>query len=154
MRLHLVRFLSLLAVALTLGLAFAHVLEIPGKLRLGGTDWLTVQHNLYVGFGTIGAAVEVTAVALTWLTVILVRERRLAFAWTVAAALLVTAGLIEWGLVVAPVNTALSVWTPSTLPVDWTAWRNRWELGHALHATLFALGFGCLAAALLVETRP
>jgi hypothetical protein len=152
MILKLVRFLSLLAVALTLGLTFAHVLEIPGKLRLSGADWLTVQHNLYVGFGTVGAAVEIAAIALAWLAAILVRDRRPAFAWTLAAALLATAGLVAWGLVVAPVNTALAAWTPETLPADWTAWRNRWELGHALHAGLFALAFGCLAAALLAET--
>lgn len=71
---HAVRFGSLYLVALTLGLAFAHVLELPGKLRLGGADWLTVQHNLYVGFGTAGAVVEVAAVLATWLAAYLVRD--------------------------------------------------------------------------------
>ena len=48
MRLRAVRFLALLLTALTLGLAFCHVMELPGKLRLAGPDWLTVQHNLYI----------------------------------------------------------------------------------------------------------
>jgi hypothetical protein len=37
---------------------------------------------------------------------------------------------------------ALSGWTPATLPADWTRFRDRWEFGHAVHAALFALGFG------------
>lgn len=147
------RFLSLLLVALTLGLAFCHVMEIPGKLRLAGPDWLRVQQNLYVAFGPpLGAGIEVAAIACTWLTALLTRHRRPAFAWTVAAGVAVTTGLALWGLVVAPVNTAVNGWTAATLPPNWTAWRFRWELGHAIHALCLALGFAALVAALLAET--
>lgn len=152
MGLKIARFLNLFLVALTLGLAFCHVLEIPGKLRLDGAAWLTVQHNLYVAFGVIGAAIEVLAILLTWVVLVLVRRRRPAFAWTLGAAVCVTAGLAVWAGVVAPVNTALNGWTPETLPADWTAYRNRWEIGHALHAALFGAGFSALVIALLGET--
>jgi hypothetical protein len=43
MILNATRFLSLLLVALTLGMTFCHVMEIPGKLRLDGATWLIVQ---------------------------------------------------------------------------------------------------------------
>ncbi len=49
-------------------------------------------------------------------------------------------------------NAALSVWTPETLPADWTRYRDQWELGHAIHAALFGLGFSALVIALLAET--
>jgi len=92
-----------------LGLAFAHVMEIPGKLRLPGEVWLTIQQNLYVAFGPpLGAGIEVAAIALTWLTAALSRHRRPAFALSVAAGIAVTLGLALWGLVVAPANTTLS----------------------------------------------
>ena len=147
------RFLALLLTALTLGLAFCHVMELPGKLRLAGPDWLTVQHNLYIAFGPpIGAGIEVGAIALTWLTALLVHHRRPAFAWTLAAAVSITAALVAWGLVVAPANTVINAWTATTLPPDWTAWRWRWELGHALHAVLLALAFTTLSASILAET--
>jgi hypothetical protein len=82
-----------------------------------------------------------------------VRRRRFAFAWTVAAGLCITAGLAVWFAMVAPVDAALSDWTPTTLPADWTRFRDRWEFGHAIHAALFALGFGALVIiALLAET--
>ncbi len=142
----------MLLVALTLGMTFCHVMEMPGKLRLDGATWLTVQHNLYVAFGTVGAVIEVLAILLTWVVVAQARGRRSAFPWTVAAGLSVTAGLAVWIAVVAPVNAALSTWTPATLPPDWSSYRDRWEIGHALHAALLALGFGALVSALLVET--
>jgi hypothetical protein len=127
-------------------------MEIPGKLRLEGATWLAVQHNLYVGFGTVGAAIEVAAIVLAWILVVMVRRRRPALWWTLGAAVCVTAGLVEWFLLVAPMNAALSAWTPETLPADWTRYRDQWEIGHAIHALLFALGFSALAIALLAET--
>jgi hypothetical protein len=152
MTLKIIRYLSLLLVALTLGMTFAHVMEIPGKLRLDGATWLTVQHNLYVAFGIVGAAIEVLAILLTWTLLLMVRQRRPAVWWTLAAAVCVTAGLADWFLLVAPMNAALSVWTPATLPADWTRYRDQWETGHAIHAGLFALGFSALVIALLAET--
>ncbi len=152
MALKVVRFVSLLLVALTLGMTFCHVMEIPGKLRLDGAEWLAVQHNLYVAFGVVGAAIEVLAIALTWVLVVMVRGRRPAARWTLAAAVCVTAGLGVWFALVAPMNAALSGWTPETLPADWTSYRNQWETGHAIHAALFGLGFSALVIALLAET--
>jgi hypothetical protein len=152
MTLKVVRYLSLLLVALTLGMTFAHVMEIPGKLRLDGVTWLAVQHNLYIAFGVAGAAIEVLAILVTWILVFMVRGRRPATWWTLAAAVAVTAGLADWFLLVAPMNAALSVWTPETLPADWTRYRDQWELGHAIHAALFGLGFSALVIAILAET--
>jgi hypothetical protein len=42
--------------------------------------------------------------------------------------------------------------TPQTLPADWTAVRNQWEIGHSLYALMFGLGFSALVAGLLSET--
>ncbi len=136
----------LTCVALTLGLSFAHVLEIPGKLQLDGPQWLMVQHHLYVGFGTVGAAIEVAAIVLAW--VLAIRLRRTPEGRdTLAAAILVTIGLIEWALVVAPMNARLNGWTATTLPATWQTTRDRWEAGHAIQAALF------FAAFLLLQRR-
>lgn len=45
MILKVIRFFSLLLVTLTFGLTWCHVMEIPGKLRLDGAQWLTVQQG-------------------------------------------------------------------------------------------------------------
>jgi hypothetical protein len=118
----LLRIACLTCVVLTLGLSFAHVLEVPGKLQLDGAQWLTVQHHLYVGFGTVGAAIEVLAIALAWVLALRVRGRPGGRA-ALAAAVATSIGLIEWALVVAPMNA------------------RRWEAGHAVQAVLFFVAF-------------
>jgi hypothetical protein len=87
----------------------------------------------------------VLAVAFSWVNVLGTRgerhEHRLA--WVAAAA--TSAGLIEWALVVAPMNSVLSAWTPESIPAGWTQVRNRWELGHAVQAVLYLIAFLALA---------
>jgi hypothetical protein len=136
--------ISLLArvfVALTLGLAFAHVLELTGKRQLAGPDWLMVQQHLYVAFGSVGAVVELLAITLTWLTLVQRRRAGRGSRRVTVAALSVTLGLIVWALVVSPMNGVLNAWTAASLPDDWSLVRNRWELGHAIQAAHFAVGF-------------
>jgi hypothetical protein len=147
------RFLSLLFVTLTFGLTWCHVMEIPGKLRLRGEQWLTVQHNLYGAFGPpLGSPIEVASIALTWVVFLLVPRRGPARLWTLAAAICVTAGLVEWFWLVSPMNAIIVGLTAQNLPADWTEVRNQWEIGHALHALLFGSGFSALVIAMLVET--
>lgn len=147
-----VRFVTLLLVGLTLGLLWAHVLEWPGKLRLASSQWLAVQHNLYIAFGPpMGAPIEVASILLTWVLFWLVRRRRPAAWLTLAAAVCVTCGLAVWFWLVAPMNAVLNAWTPEALPVTWTDVRDQWETGQAIHAALFGAGFGALILALLVE---
>jgi hypothetical protein len=134
------RIACLTCVVLTLGLSFAHVLEFPGKLQLDGAQWLLVQHHLYVGFGTVGAAIEVLAIVLAWVLALRLRGSPGSRA-ALAAAISTSIGLIEWALVVAPMNARLNGWTAATLPPDWIAARNRWEAGHAGQAILFFVAF-------------
>ncbi|WP_270937786.1 hypothetical protein [Falsiroseomonas oryzae] len=139
------RLAALLLLVLALVGPAGHVLEIPGKWRLAPEDWLVVQQTLYPGFavagaiGYLGAPLACTALAWrSWAP----REARAA--WIAAG--LVLAALVVWAAVVAPVNTRIAAATPATLPPDWTAWRLRWEAGHAA-------GFALSALALVVLLR-
>lgn len=139
---------NLVLVALTLGLLFAHLLEWPGKQRLDGATWLAVQQNLYIGFGTVGAAIEVLAIASSWLLALLLRGRPGGRA-ALFAAFATSAGLAVWASVTAPANTTLSGWTAASLPPDWADLRTRWEASHALHAAAFAAAFLALLSSIL-----
>jgi hypothetical protein len=48
MRLQIWGFITLLLVALLLGLSFAHVLERPAKMTYDGPLYVTLQRSLYV----------------------------------------------------------------------------------------------------------
>ncbi|PWS34009.1 hypothetical protein DFH01_27125 [Falsiroseomonas bella] len=147
------RLASLLALVLALLAPAGHVLEIPGKLRLTAEHWLVVQQTLYPGYAVAGA------VTLLGTPLLLA-----AFAWSVRgtaearaawiAAGLVLLGLLAWWLVVAPVNGWIAAATPETLPPAWTAWRTRWEAGHALVALLVATALVLLLRTALSAAQP
>jgi hypothetical protein len=147
------RFVNLLLVALTLGMTFSHALEYPGKAKLDGAEWLTVQHNVYLAFGVAGAIIEVTAILTTWIVFAQIRSWKLARVLTLLAGLATTAALGIWFGWVDPVNTALKAWTPETMPDNWMSFRDRWEAGHAVSAILFGLAFSALVVAILSETE-
>jgi len=153
MSLKIIRFLDLLLVTFAFGMSWCHVMEIAGKLRLSGPQWLAVQHHLYIAFGPpFGAPIEIASIFLTWLVLFFVRARRPAVYWTFAAAVSATVGLGVWFWLVAPMNAVLNGWTPQTLPAAWTSVRNQWEIGHAVRAGLFGFAFSALVIALLAET--
>jgi hypothetical protein len=149
--LRIVRWLSLLSSAVTLGALTAHVLELPNKLALDGPLWLAVQQNLYRGWGPFIGPFEVTAIAATWVLLRLVRQNRSSFGLTLLAALLLSGALVIFFALNAPVNAAFASWTAATLPPDWPNYRLRWETGHAISFVLVLIAFIALLRALFRE---
>jgi hypothetical protein len=146
--------LSLILCALLLGTTFAHLLEIRAKARMDGALWTTLQHNLYRAFATVGGTVEIGAIlataGLAW-SAYGGRGRWVALgAWVC----FVAAFAPVWIGVVAPVNREVARWTPGSVPTDWTRWRRRWDLGHAVRFGLHLIGFGLLVALLVFGGVP
>ncbi|HTM51412.1 MAG TPA: hypothetical protein VL285_22105 [Bryobacteraceae bacterium] len=148
------RFVTVMLASLTTGMTFAHFLEMPQKMSYDAPMYLAVTHTLYRYFAVIGAPVEVGglifAVILCWL----IRGRRPAYELTLAGTICWAAGLALWFALIAPANYVLAAWTPSTIPADWTGYRNQWEYTHAVRAVLDVIAAACLVASLVVETPP
>ena len=51
-----------------------------------------------------------------------------------------------------PVNEPLLGWTSATLPADWSNYRLRWEIGHALTALFSMIAFATLIRERIRET--
>ncbi len=152
MSLKVVRFASLMLVALNLGAAFGHALELPIKRKLGPRDYAMVQ-SLYRFFGPVGALLEPGSVLVTAILADLVRRRRPAFLLTLVATGFLAAALAIWLAFVAPMNTRMrQEWRPEAMPSDWTRVRDQWEYAHAIRFILQLAGLGTLAASLIVET--
>lgn len=94
--------LTVLLVALTMGLEFAHVLELGPRLGYPPQLYAQLTNTLYFWFGTLGAAVYVgsigAAAALTWLVR---RCGRTVVTLTGAAAVLQLAALVTWLTLIA-----------------------------------------------------
>ncbi|GAB3402103.1 hypothetical protein [Flindersiella endophytica] len=143
--------ITLLAAALTTGLAYAHTLELPPKLGYGPDLYRDVQHTMYGFFAYVGAPIEVVAV-LGGIALALTSRGTPLARWTVAGAALLAAGLATWAAVVQPANVAMARWTGETLPGTWEATRTQWELGHVAHFTVFGAGLVVLLLGLLRHT--
>ena len=144
------RLAALLMLVLALIGPAAHVLEIPGKWRLPPEAWLAMQQNLYPAFAVAGALGYVGAPIACALLARAVRGTAEARAAWIAAGLVLLA-LLVWALVVAPANGRIAAATPATLGTEWTAWRARWEAGHAIGAALVAAALVLLLRASLAR---
>ena len=142
-------FLAILTTGLAAGVAFAHFLELPNKMMLSAQDYLIVQQHLYEGFGCIIGPIELGTMLSTVTVAVLVRGQRQRFLPALLALLLTMAALIVWQLNNGLVNDAVDSWTISSMPPDWTVFRDRWEYAHATRAVLYIVALGTLTGSLL-----
>ena len=153
--------LATLFAAITMGLALAHALEFPGKLRLTQEQYLAAQPIYYPGFTVAGGISEPGIVIV--LALMLVYAPSHTQFWLIAAALaaFLLVQLIFW-LVTQPVN---KFWfegrqlgrtgrrffglapRPGVAP-NWTALRDRWEWSHVYRAASAIVGFLLLVLAI------
>jgi hypothetical protein len=145
------QFLTLTLTALNLGLTFSHVMEMPAKMKYGGSLYGTINNTLYLKFGTApGIAVEIGSIAAALVLAYLVRRRGPVFWWTLAGALCLLAAQVLWWVTVAPANAQIRTWA-AAVPADWTQVRDQWERSHAARFVLQLGGLGALLLALLRE---
>jgi hypothetical protein len=150
------RFAALILTALSLGLSFAHVLEMPAKFAYPPDVYVTLQNSLYVSFGppNVGAFVEPGAILAVVSLAYLVRRRRRALWLTVGSAVcLLLAFPVVFFIFTEPANSFFRAARLASLPADFEAYRRQWEYSHAARFVLHAAGFGLLALSVLIRPR-
>jgi uncharacterized membrane protein len=150
------RFVTILLVALLLGLAFAHVLERPAKMLYDAAFYLTIQKTLYVDWGppNIGGILEPAAIFATLLLAIFLRKKKRAFWLTLGAGLaLLLAFPIVFFAFVAPANEVFLVATPNSIPSNWMESRTSWETGHAIRFVLQLVALSLLLISVFIEVN-
>ena len=145
------RFVTILLTALLMGMTLAHTLEMPMKMKVDGTLWMTFQHSLYAYFAIIGAPIELGAIITAIVLTFLVRDRRPAFHLTLAGAICLVISFVVWVVFTNSVNAETARWTAQTIPADWAEWRKQWEYSHATRFALHLIAFGALLLSVLVE---
>jgi hypothetical protein len=130
----------------------AHALEMISKLTLDGSLWLAIQQHLYRGWGELFGAVEIVAFLSTLALLILSWRNRSSRHTYLTAVVCYGAMLADFFVFNQPVNEALLGWTPATLPADWSNYRLRWEIGHALTALFSVIAFTTLIRERIRET--
>ena len=128
-------FIALIATAVALGAALAHLLELPNKVHLPADEYFVVQ-KAYRGWNKLAFLLLVELASMIWLAVLYRAEPAVRWPVITALACLIAAQAIFWAFTY-PANIATSNWT--TIPANWQALRIRWEYSHAAGA-LFQLG--------------
>lgn len=144
MAIKIFQFLSIVLTALCLVPSGAHLLELPNKMQLDGSDYQTVQ-QLYRGWALAGI-VLVGAILSGGIHAYLVRTQPLPLLLALAGFLLLAATLASFLIFILPVNQATTDW--AALPENWRELRTRWEYAHASNGmiTFFALVTTVLSA--------
>jgi hypothetical protein len=153
MPVRILRFVTLVLVALAMGLEFAHLLELPAKMRYDAQLYREVQHTLYYYFAVIG---DPSSSARS--------SRRVRWpSWRAGVKPLSgspQSGRASWrrrwrrGSPSSPPRTPRwpPAWATGALPPDWTHVRALWEYGHAAGAALLIVGFCALLLSVLRGT--
>lgn len=143
----LLLFIALVCSGLVFGLTLTHVLQDPGSRGLDATAWLDVQHTFYGGFAVIGGVGEIGGLFIAGaMSVALFTQRVVAGGVRAGIAALCFLGmLLAYFFGNRPVNAAVAGWTTRSIPADWSAYRNAWEVAHAASAVLAAAAFALLA---------
>jgi hypothetical protein len=148
------RFITLILVALFMGLEFAHTLELPAKMQYDAALYVTIQNSLYQYFGAPGpgAWITVGAVLSTIALTVLVRKHRPAVWWTLAGTLcLAIAFPLIYFLRIEPINVVIEQVNASAVPPNWKQLRNQWEYAHATNFVFGLAGFSAVVISILVD---
>ncbi|HEX2928858.1 MAG TPA: DUF1772 domain-containing protein [Candidatus Binatia bacterium] len=137
-------FVTLILTALLMGTSFGHTLEMPAKMKVDGTLWMTFQHTLYPYFAYIGAPVELGAIIVAGILSFLLRRQSGFYPALIGTACLAIAFLIVWLGFTNPVNAETAKWTAESIPADWAEWRSQWEYSHMTRFALHLAGFSAL----------
>jgi hypothetical protein len=142
-------FVALLASALVLGPALAHLLELPNKIGRPREEYFIVQ-KAYRGWNQIAWVLGVQVVALAGVALLMRAERNVMVLALLALACVLAAQGVFWTFTY-PANVATENWT--VIPDNWDRLRLQWEYSHAAGALFQLLGFCLLVSAVLSRKR-
>jgi len=140
-------FIPVFFVALALGPALAHLLELPNKIHLTREEYLTVQ-QIYRGWQLLGIVV-VGALLSTLVLTIMIRQERKAFVFALIAFLCIVGTQLVFWTYTYPANQVTNNWT--VLPENWRELRQQWEYSHATSAGLNLLALVAVILSVLVR---
>ncbi|MFI9591274.1 hypothetical protein [Nonomuraea sp. NPDC052265] len=135
-------------VTLTSGLTLVRLLAMPVELGYDRHMYVRFNEAAYPGLAYVGGVAELLAVVVT-VPLAIVERRTNRFRLVVMSGFLTIGALLLWALVVQPANDVFGTWSRQPPPLDWHAWRMRWELGQVGN---FVLTNGALLLLLTAAT--
>lgn len=142
-------FIALVATAVALGAALAHLFELPNKIQLSRDAYFTVQ-QIYRGWNHLAYVLAVELGAILALIVLSWATPRLFWPALIALGAFAGAQVVFW-VYTYPANAATNQWT--TIPQNWEALRAQWEYSHAAGALFQLVALCALIVAVITWAR-
>ena len=136
-----VLYLAIFLVGIIAGLLFGTAIEQQQLSALDAQGWFTARQSIDAVFSKllpwIWNITLLLQIASAYLTHGINR------ALFMVSGLLLLAGIVVTLVVEVPINKQIAVWTPSTMPPNWTSVRDRWVRFHWLRTIAGILAFLC-----------
>jgi hypothetical protein len=139
-------FVALIATALALGPALAHLFALPNKIVLSREEYFIAQ-KAYAGWNRLAVILAIQLAGIVIVAILVRHDPTALTASLVALAGLIGAQTVFWAFT-QPANVATGNWTAP--PAAWDTLRRQWEYSHAAGAGLQLL---TLAALIVVALR-
>jgi uncharacterized membrane protein len=154
MKLKLAQFLTIILFALVMGVFWGTWFALSRSIAgLRPQTFLDIGHttirNLAVPMSILMPLALVSAVVM----LVLQPRGSKAFALAVAGFLLMVCALLVTLGVEVPIDNRIKEWTVTTLPSDWQAIRDRWELYHTVRTFVSIAALGLVTASSLIDRR-
>ncbi len=142
-------FVAMLATALAMGAALAHLLELPNKVALPSDQYFIVQQS-YRGWNRLAYLLVLELATMVAVAVMARHEPAVLWPVVIAILCLLAAQALFW-IFTYPANVATENWT--MIPADWETLRRRWEYSHAAGAILQTFAMAALIFATIARAR-
>jgi uncharacterized membrane protein len=151
-----VQFVTLLLFSLVTGVFWGTWFGLSRSMSaLTPATFLEVGHTMIGNLGGPMSVLMPAALVSTLISTVLLlrRGQTRSSVFTVSAFVLLLVAMIITLIVNVPIDGQIQSWTTTTLPADWSAIRDRWELYHGLRTLVSLTALACLFASTLSSTK-
>jgi uncharacterized membrane protein len=136
-----VLYLASLLVGIIAGLLFGTAIEQQQLSALDAQGWVTARQSIDAVFSKLLPWIWNSALLLLFASAYLTHSINRAL--FVVSGLLLLVGIVVTLIFEVPINKQIAVWTPSTMPPNWTSLRDRWVRFHWLRTVAGIAAFVC-----------
>ena len=150
------QFITMLLFSLVTGVFWGTWFSLSRSIgAITPATFLEVGHTMIRNLGVPMSALMPAALlsALVLAVLLLRRGQARSSLVTVSAFALLLVAMIITLTVNVPIDRQIQSWTTTTLPVDWSAIRDRWEFYHALRTFVSLMALACLFAGTLPSAK-
>ena len=146
------QFVNILLFALVMGVFWGTWFSLSRSISsIGPETFLEIGHTMIANLGgPMSVLMPGALISSAILIILLLRQRRSAAFYLAIVGFVLMVGALAITLAInVPIDYDINRWTVNTLPADWAATRDRWELYHEIRTFVSIGAFACVVVSAL-----